>query len=126
MELLLRKIEKASFDFENNLHSNMELLLQMHKVSGWKHILNLHSNMELLLQGNFLVKRCKDMIYIPIWSYFYKITTYKPTMKIPIYIPIWSYFYLLSRITADVFLPFTFQYGATSTNVIEGFTMYRH
>ena len=77
--------------------------------------LHLHSNMELLLQDWTLSCIPIPFIYIPIWSYFYSKSNPTNFHHSLIYIPIWSYFYYQLEKLVSLLLPFTFQYGATST-----------
>ena len=58
------------------------------------------------------------LIYIPIWSYFYKDELNDLKKRIFIYIPIWSYFYFIYYLPFIFTYIFTFQYGATSTQAV--------
>ena len=93
----------------------MELLLQVSVLYETSLLADLHSNMELLLRRYKNEATNRMCIYIPIWSYFYKSSNEERIKENLIYIPIWSYFYLNISAIISLTLPFTFQYGATST-----------
>ena len=118
MELLLHLNQDNLLHNILHLHSNMELLLLYLSVIILTIVSNLHSNMELLLPENeytplaysneftfqygatstrdcYKIHRRTVNIYIPIWSYFYRIFLFFLYFNFCIYIPIWSYFYLL-------------------------------
>ena len=94
----------------------MELLLQVSVLYETSLLADLHSNMELLLRRYKNEATNRMCIYIPIWSYFYKSSNEERIKENLIYIPIWSYFYLNISAIISLTLPFTFQYGATSTS----------
>ena len=115
MELLLHVKKKLKqmilkFTFQYGATSTIQLMQITYSL------LDLHSNMELLLPHQIDKDSLPLQIYIPIWSYFYKFQCCTKLLYWQIYIPIWSYFYLNISAIISLTLPFTFQYGATSTS----------